>query len=479
MTESGLSQRIAAALQDTTARVNFDALHTRARPARLNALAALPMAEDVRDKARAIRLATLRQLDQYLVQLEQRVVENGGQVHWASDAAEASQIVLQIVQQAQATVVTKSKSMVTEEIGLNEVLARQGIRVVETDLGEYIIQLRGDKPSHITVPAAHMNRGQVAALFAKHLGMAPTTSIEAMTATARKALRQDFLRAGVGISGVNFAVAETGTIALVTNEGNAGLTTTAPPVHVAVMGLERVVPTMADLEIMLRVLSRSATGQKISVYTDLVSGPRRPMAEAVGEPDGPDAFHLVIVDNGRSAVLAGELAESLLCIRCGACLNICPVYREIGGHAYEPPYSGPIGAVITPALNGTDEHGELAQASSLCGACQDVCPVRIDLPTLLVRIRGQHQARKPARDHDRLLDAGIRVWQWTMQSPTLYALATRLVSLGNRLLGGDLRPLAGLPLVRNWTAHRALPALPRESFRERWRRHGRTGSWEL
>lgn len=358
--------------------------------------------------------------------------------------------------------------MMTEEIGLNQALERAGITPVETDLGEYIIQLAHEPPSHIIAPAIHKSKRQIAELFAEKLGIPPTDDIQELTAAARQTLREKFFGAGMGITGVNFAVAETGTIVLVENEGNIRFSTSLPPIHVAIMGIEKVIPRFADLAVFMRLLPRSATGQKMSAYVSFITGPRRH-----NEPDGPDALHVVIVDNGRSAMLGDpELRRALYCIHCGACLNVCPVYRKIGGHAYGWVYSGPIGAIVTPQLLGLDRAGQLPFASTLCGACRDVCPVRIDFPKLLLALRHhahRHRSRRRGLDswRERL---AMALWAFTMKSERRYRLAAALARrLQRRLVSNGLIRKAPFYPFSEWTKYRDLPALAPRSFRAQWK----------
>ncbi len=457
------ADRIHTSLKNPVLQLALDRNAERRVAGRNQRFAELPDSEAVRDRGRAIRLQTLAKLDQYLEQFTANVERNGGHVHWAATADEARRIILDLVRGAArpgaAPVVAKSKSMVSEEIHLNAALEQAGARVVETDLGEFIIQLRGETPSHIITPAVHLRREDVSDLFHERFGAPPTLDVEQMTAVARRELRQVYFAADVGLTGVNFGVAETGTIVIVTNEGNADLTKDVPRVHIALMGLERLVPTLADLEVMLRLLPRSATAQKASSYVSLVNGPRQ-----AGEPDGAEAFHLVLVDNGRSAMLGGELAEALLCIRCGACLNVCPIFREIGGHGYGAVYSGPIGSVVSPALFGA-EFNELANASTLCGACRDICPVRIDIPSMLLAVRHRHvRAGQPPA----WLRWGIRAFALAMRSPALYRIGQFFAGLGTGLLARDgyLRWLP--PPADAWTRRRDFPAFARRTFRSRW-----------
>ena len=390
---------IKASLADVNLQTALDANAERRINVRQIAFESLANPAALRAKAHLIRQDVVEHLDSYLEQFISRAGENGIVIHRAEDADQAIKMVLEIAEQHDAKLIAKSKTMVSEEIGLNHTLEKHGLEVIETDLGEYIVQLRGEPPSHIITPAVHLRRQDVGKLFEEKLGLAYTEDIGIMTNTARQILRQVFLDADIGISGVNFGVAETGTLCIVTNEGNGRMVTTLPRTHVALMGIERIVPTMEDLALMLSLLPRSATGQKLSVYTSLLNSPR-----AENDPDGPRERHVILVDNGRSVVRESELQEILYCIRCGSCLNACPVFREIGGHAYvgqhgkSTPYPGPIGSVISPALFGRCEFGNLARASSLCGACKEACPVDIDLPKLLLRIRAgdkdNHQRNK-------------------------------------------------------------------------------------
>ncbi len=475
---ASFSSRIQTALKNPKLRLALDGNYTRWRERRTASFAALPHADDVRDRARAIRIEALTHLDRYLLQLEANVKAKGGTVHWAKDAEEANRIISKICSlsrrervrvrgkneatrfqnDSQNPLIAKSKSMLSEEIHLNAHLEKSGLKVVETDLGEWIVQLRGETPSHLTAPAIHLRREDVAELFEKHLGLPRTDDVPTLINAAREALRQTFVNADVGISGVNFGVAETGTLCIITNEGNGRLVTTIPKIHIALMGIERVVPTMRDLEIMIRVLARSGTGQKITAYTNLITGARRP-----DDPDGPDELHLVLVDNGRSRVLASELAESLLCIRCGACVSVCPVYRQIGGHAYHATYMGPIGSILMPALNGVNEFGELAHASTLCGECRDVCPVRIDIPKMLLRVRRTHVEQTGGT---RWIALAMKIWSQVSRSPRLYHSVLKISSFLARPFArvGWIQKLP--PPLNSWTRSRDFPAVAKTTFSE-------------
>lgn len=422
--------------------------------------AALADSDRLRDHAKRLKEHTLAHLDQYLEQLEASVTRAGGSVHWAADAEEARRIILGIAQQAGCKRAVKSKSMTSEEVHLNAALEAAGIEVVETDFGEFIIQLAGERPSHLVAPAVHHTRESVARVLSERLGEPLPDDARTLALTGRRVLREKFRRADLGITGANFAVAETGTIVLVTNEGNGRLTTTCPRVHVALVGIEKVIPRLADLPVFLKLLARAATGQTLSVYTTLLTGPRRP-----GEIDGPEEFHLVLLDNGRSRVLATPFRESLQCIRCGACLNACPVYRRIGGHAYGGVYSGPIGSILTPLYDSVRDNPHLPHASSLCGACQAACPVRINIPHMLVGLRAlQHKARRSPGEE-------LAYWMWkeVLRRPWLYRLALWAARLVLRRMAQDgwLRRLPGPG--EGWTQARDFPAPAARPFRERWK----------
>src|SRR5215217_3708128 len=352
---------------------------------RKEAAASLPNWEDLRSQARAIKDEVLSHLDRYLEEFVHNAENRGAKIHWARDAAEANTIICGLAKERNARIVVKSKSMTTEETHLNDALEAAGMQVIETDLGEYIIQLAHEPPSHIIAPAIHKTRQQIGELFTAELGMPPTDNVDQMTSTARAKLRDRFAAADVGISGVNFAVAETGTIVIVENEGNIRLTTSVPRLHIALMGIEKVIPRFAELDVFLKLLPRSGTGQRLTTYQSFITGIKRHSTD-----EGPEELHIVLLDNGRSRILAHPVTrQSLACIRCGACLNACPVYQQVGGHAYGSVYQGPIGAVITPQLTGLGKTAQLPYASSLCGACREVCPVKIDIPELLLHLRAE------------------------------------------------------------------------------------------
>jgi L-lactate dehydrogenase complex protein LldF len=435
---------------------------------RREAVSEVPGFEALRDRARALKREVITHLDHYLEQFAGSVERNGGKVHWAADARDACSLVVGIARECGAREVVKAKSMVSEEIELNHALEAAGIRAIESDLGEYIVQLAHERPAHIVAPAIHKTRGDVADLFERHVDPKRAEDPEQLTAIARRALRAVFGKAEMGVSGANFAVAETGSVVTVENEGNIRFSTTAPRVHVALVGIEKLIPRFEDLAVFLRLLGRSGTGQKLTAYTSILTGPRRP-----GE-DGPDEMHVVLLDNGRTRALADEkMREALYCIRCGACLNACPVYRKIGGHAYGWVYSGPIGALITPEFAGLKLARELPFASSLCGACREVCPVRINIPDLLLHLRAQAQetvaAPKPAGSPVRERTA-MRIWAWLMSGPRRYTWSAGLARVSQKLVArsGWIRGSSFFPLSA-WTGGRDLPALAPRTFRERWR----------
>ena len=451
------------ALADGTLRGNYARATATVRGRRDALMAALVDSPELMRVGNAVKQHALSRLPELLETLEARLTARGVQVHWAETAEEANRIVLDIARSRGVASVVKGKSMVSEEMELNGFLARHGIEAVEADLGEFIVQQAGQHPVHIVVPAIHMSRGQIGRLFADKLGEPYTDDVQALTAMARRILREKFRTAGMGVTGVNFAVAETGTLALVENEGNGRMVTTVPPVHVALMGIEKVVARLEDLAPLVRLLTRSATGQPITSYFNWLSSPRRP-----GELDGPDEVHLVILDNGRSRIYAdGQLRETLECIRCGACLNACPVYRRIGGAAYGSVYMGPIGKILTPQMAGLDSAGHLAGASTLCGACYEACPVGIPIPDLLLRLR-QEGNEPTAAGRALLRGAGgtrgfgeamvWKGWQVLHDRPAAYRAFTRLAGL----LAG-LAPTGFGPL-RAWSRVRAMPRPARRTL---------------
>jgi L-lactate dehydrogenase complex protein LldF len=424
----------------------------------------LPEFEALRDAARDIKNHTLAHLDLYLEAYEQKVTAAGGHVHYAVTADDARRIVLDICRRLGARTVTKGKSMIGEEIAINDHLEANGIVPVETDLGEYIIQLRHEMPSHIIAPAVHLTKGQIEADFRRaHDRLPPDRNLTEPTsllAEARGILREKFLAADVGITGANFLVAETGTSIIVTNEGNGDLTQTLPKAHIVLASIEKLVPTLEDVAQLLRVLARSATGQEMSVYTTLSTGPRR-----ADDPDGPGEYHVVILDNGRSSMLGGDFADMLRCIRCGACMNHCPVYHAVGGHAYGWVYPGPMGAVLTPSLIGVDQAGHLPNASTFCGRCEEVCPVRIPLPRMMRSWREREFERhlSPAT-----VRAGLGFWAFFARRPRLYGLATGLLARALALIGRKGR-FGWLPFLTGWTRHREFPAPQGATFQSRWK----------
>ncbi|GHF93401.1 LutB/LldF family L-lactate oxidation iron-sulfur protein [Streptomyces thermodiastaticus] len=467
-----------AAVRDTTLRGNLrHATHT-IRAKRAKAVAEVSDWAQLREAGRRIKDHTLRHLDRYLVQVEEAVTAAGGTVHWAANAAEANRIVADLVKATGEREVVKVKSMATQEIGLNEALQAEGIRAYETDLAELIVQLGKDRPSHILVPAIHRNRGEIRDIFRSEMSAWGRPAPEGLTDTpaelaeaARLHLREKFLRAKVGISGANFVVAETGTLVVVESEGNGRMCLTLPETLISVVGIEKIVPTWRDLEVFLQTLPRSSTAERMNPYTSMWTG--------TTDGDGPSTFHLVLLDNGRTDTLADQVGrQALRCIRCSACLNVCPVYERAGGHAYGSVYPGPIGAILSPQLRGTatDIDASLPYASSLCGACYEVCPVAIDIPEVLVHLRervaeggtatrgGNKVVLRPAKGHA-AERAAMRAARWAFTHPGALAAGQRLASRTRRF-----HPRALPGPGRAWSAGRDLPAVPAEPFRDWWQR---------
>ena len=453
------------ALANSQLRRNMGKATQTIRDKRAAVVDEMPDWEGLRDAGSAIKNRVLRHLDKYLIQLEESVTRNGGQVHWARDAAEANAIIARIAKTHQAREVVKIKSLTTDEIGLNDALRAEGIEAIETDLAELIVQLAGDRSSHILVPAIHKNRAEIRELFRRKLGIADLSDEpKELAAAARGHLRDKFLKAKVAVSGVNFGVAETGSICIVESEGNGRMCLTLPDVLVSVMGLEKIIPSWGDLEVFMQLLPRSSTGERMNPYTSFWTG-------ASPNSDGPREFHLILLDNNRTKVLADPKGRSALhCIRCSACLNICPVYERTGGHAYNSVYPGPIGAILTPQLAGVENAGSLPFASSLCGACYDVCPVKINIPEILIHLRGEvvrgQQKGWGLPDPENLaMKALARVFA----SPTLFAKAQQAGRLGQKVVlkSGYIESLPG-PFA-GWTAMRDVYPVASQTFREWWR----------
>ncbi|MDO6763060.1 LutB/LldF family L-lactate oxidation iron-sulfur protein [Agarivorans sp. 1_MG-2023] len=470
---SQFKRQASDALADQQLRQNFRGAMDYLQKKRKDAFSDEDELAQLRLHAENIRQRCLSKLPQLLEQLEQNCQANGIQVHWAEDANQAQQLIAELIQQAGGKKVVKGKSMVTEEIELNHHLESLGIECVESDMGEYIVQLAEETPSHIIMPAIHKNKQQVADLFLEHIkDFNYTLSVDKLIQTGREALRNKFKQADVGISGVNFAVAETGTLCLVENEGNGRMTTTVPPLHIAVTGIEKVVEYLSDVPPLFSILTRSATGQHITTYFNMISGPRRSP-----ERDGPQQVHLVLLDNGRSQAYADDaLRKTLQCIRCGACMNHCPVYTRVGGHAYGTTYPGPIGKIISPHLQGLEQTSDLVTASSLCGACEEVCPVNIPIPSLLQRLR--HDVKMPAESATSSLKGQAsaasfsehnawRFWAWLSTHPKIYHLATRMVLTLARFIP--------LPMGA-WTRCRSKPELASQSFHQQMKQRANKGA---
>lgn len=429
---------------------------------RRQVMAELDNPQGLRQQGRGAKLRALADLPDLLEQMEHKVLANGGHVLWAKDADEANQLVVDICKKHRLKRGVKSKSMATEEIGLLPVLTANGISMVETDLGEYIVQINESHPSHIVMPVMHMTKEEVRDLFMEKLDMPYTDDAGDMTAHARKILREEFLNADFGMSGGNFMIAETGTVVIVTNEGNGRLSTGMPPVHIAMVGIEKIVPTWEDFATLVQLLPRSGTGQRMTVYVNMFNGPARK-----GEPDGPEEFYLILLDNGRSDIYASEYTEALACIRCGACLNACPVYQNVGGHTYGSVYSGPIGAIVTPLLKGKENASPLPFASSLCGACKQACPVDINIPDMLLMLRRDLEA-----EQDTIWKLGMKAWNFGNSHPLLYEMGGKAASAATkaieRVTGADT--LNNLPYpLSGWTEYRDFPAFAEQSFHDWWR----------
>ncbi|HWI53894.1 MAG TPA: LutB/LldF family L-lactate oxidation iron-sulfur protein [Symbiobacteriaceae bacterium] len=467
--------RIDKALNDSqlrgAVRYTADSLRTKRNAAvgDLNAQAAEQLSigtfEELRKQARRIKEHTLQHLDYYLAQAAEQIRANGGTVHWAADASDVIRITEEIIDRRNAKKVIKAKSMASEEVFLNHALEAKGVEVVESDLGEYIIQLAHETPAHIVIPAIHKTRRQIADMFGEVAGKEMATDTPTLTRFARETLRKKFMAADIGVSGSNFMVAETGTLCMVTNEGNGRLSTSVPPVHLAIVGMEKLVPTMEDLAVLYGLLPRSATGQKISTYFNMITGCQRP-----GEPDGPEELHVIFLDNGRSNILGSQYEETLMCIRCGACLNVCPVYRNIGGHAYGSIYPGPIGSVISPLLTGYTAWTDLPQASSLCGACTETCPMGIHLHEHLINLRMDMVEKAKA---DPGFTKVMKLWMAAWRRPMVYRLLSKIGYLGmrpyakKRADGTEVATSLPGPFAA-WTNTRNFPPVVKRTFHERW-----------
>lgn len=467
-----LEKKFQATLADTNLQTAVSSATSRFIEKRKTEVApeVLPEFQELRNQAHEMKRQVLDNLDYYLVQFENNVVDNGGRVIWCEDGADVAGFLAKLAEEKRAKLIVKSKSMTTEEIELNEHLEKKGLEIVETDLGEFIVQLAHSRPYHIVAPALNFTRYDVADLFSRTLGSPHETEPEKQAKIARAVLREKFLSADIGVTGANFLVADSGAIVIATNEGNGRMCTTLPKVHVAIAGIEKIIPRAQDLPVFLKLLGRSATGQQLTVYTSFLSGPRRE-----GEIDGPEEFYVVLLDSGRSRVLADkDKRQSLYCLRCGACLNHCPVYQRIGGHNYPWVYSGPIGAVIGPQFRGLNRDSWLPFASSLCGACAEVCPVKIELPKLLLELRNEISELKLHQAGNRGERFGFRIWAWMMRHPKVYEAIGKFAAwLFRESMPGkwvsDVPAVMNIGPVRQWLNGRDIPPFPERSFRKIWR----------
>ena len=462
VTSQQFKRKAAEALANPKLHKALSNLRARMVIGRAQSVLELDNLEQIREAAKSARDFALAHLDHLLEQFERNACARGAQVHWAETGDDVNRLVLEIARRNAVRKIIKSKSMLGEETGLNHYLEAAGIEVRETDLGEYIIQEARETPSHIIAPAIHRTADEIADLFQQKHKLPRKTDIGEMTREARMVLRPHFLTADMGITGANFLVAESGTSMIVTNEGNGRMTTTLPRVHVAIAGIEKVLPTLEDVAFILRLLTRSATGQSISNYLTFTTGPKQ-----AGDKDGPDEFHIILVDAGRTRVLASDLRAALRCIRCGACMNHCPVYQSVGGHAYGWVYPGPIGAVLTPAYVGLENALDLPNAATMCNQCGVVCPVKIPLPDLMRKLREQQVERGLRPWSERL---ALRFWAWVALRPAAYAWIARLLAAVGRWAGGSMRLMHKLPGGASWSRYRDMPAPPGKTFRELYRR---------
>jgi L-lactate dehydrogenase complex protein LldF len=465
VTASQFKQTARVKLADPRLQAALKKLQSNFVKGRAERIAELDNFEEIRDSAAAIRDRTLAHLDLYLEEFEKNAIARGAVVHWAETAAQASRIVCEIAAHHGVRRIAKSKSMVTEECGLNDALEAAGYEVIETDLGEYILQLAGERPSHIVAPVVHKGREEISRLFAEKHREPPKSGIAELTREARLVLRPQFLAADMGISGANFIVAETGSTLIVTNEGNGRMVTTLPRVHVAIAGIEKVVPTLEDVSTLLRLLPRHGTGQSVTNYISLTTGVR-----SEGDTDGPEHFHVVLVDAGRTGLLGTDLESMLRCIRCGACMNHCPVYQSVGGHAYGWVYPGPMGSVLTPSYAGLENALDLPHAATLCNQCGVVCPVKIPLPELLRKLREKQFERGLRPWLERF---ALAAWGWLARHPALYAVVARIGARLLAWLGGSAKAIRSLPLAGGWTGGRDLPAPEGRTFRDLYAVRGR------